>query len=184
MKIHRPTTALLAATLLAIATSAAAQSPEPAGADTSTGPAWVTGTVSGGTGGQVSSGLADTDGVTRFRYHWQDMRIAMSDPRLSGTISSIYDQDVRTGAAGDVSTFSVGAGTYRIENEAGSWEGPSIFLWEGSFPTDVTSDTGLLVGSGAYEGLSAFLVFDFSQTQAPVVGVIVPGEMPPVVTFE
>jgi hypothetical protein len=183
MRVHRLTTALLAASLLAIATSAAAQSPEPTPADTSTGSAWVTGTVTGGTGGQVSSGAADTAGVMRYRYHWEDTLIDMSDPRLSGTMSAIYDQDVHTGAAGDVPTFSVGAGTYRIENEEGSWEGPNIFLFEGASPTG-TSDTGLLVGSGAYEGLSAFLVFDFSQTQAPVVGVIFPGELPPVVTFE
>jgi hypothetical protein len=140
--------------------------------------------VTGGTGGQVGSGPSDADGVTRYRYLWEDMQIAMSDPRLSGTMSAISDQDVHKRAAGDVSTFSVGAGTYRIENEAGSWEGPNVFLWEGSFPTASTSDTGLLVGSGAYEGLSAFLVFDFSQTEAPVVGVIFPGEIPPVVTFE
>jgi hypothetical protein len=111
------------------------------------------------------------------------MQIDMSDPRLSGTISSIYDQDVYTGAAGDVSEFSVGAGTYRIENEAGSWEGPNIFLFEGS-RGPITSDTGLLVGSGAYEGLSAFLVFDTSQDPAIVLGAIFPGEPPPVVTFE
>jgi hypothetical protein len=184
MKTHRQATALLAAALLAIATSAAAQSPDPTPADSATGPAWVTGTISGGTGGQVSSGAADADGVTRYRFLWEDMRIAMSDPRLSGLITSISDQDVHTGAAGDVPTFSVGAGTYRIENETGSWEGPNIFLWEGSVPTDVTSDTGLFVGSGAYEGLSAFLAFDFSQTPASVVEVIVPGDLPPVVTFE
>jgi hypothetical protein len=183
MKINRPTTALLAATLLAIATSAAARSPDPTPAEPLTGPAWVTGTVTGGTGGRVGSEAAVADGVTRVRFHWEDMRIAMSDPRLSGTISAINDTDIHTGAAGDVSTFSVGTGTYRIENEAGSWEGPNLFLQEGRSPSG-TSDFGLLVGSGAYEGLSAFLVFDFSHAQAPVVGVIFPGELPPVVTFE
>ena len=42
---------------------------------------------------------------------------------------------------------------------------------------------GVLVGSGAYEGLSAFLVFDFKQDPASVVGVIFPGELPPMATF-
>jgi S-formylglutathione hydrolase FrmB len=149
------------------------------------GDAWVTGTVSGGTGGQVeSSEVTGQEGLTPSRFHWQDMRIVMSDPRLSGVISAIYDQDVHTGVAGDLSTFTVGSGTYRIENEAGSWEGPNLFLNGGSSGTATVSDTGIIVGSGAYEGLSAFLVFDFTQVPASVVGAIFPGEVPPQVTFE
>jgi hypothetical protein len=110
------------------------------------------------------------------------MRITMSDPRLSGTFAVTYNQDVHSGAAGELASFNVGAGTYRIENEAGMWEGPNIFLNEGSSGTATVSDTGLFVGRGAYEGLSAFLVFEFPS--GSVVGAIFPGEMPPVATFE
>jgi hypothetical protein len=146
--------------------------------------AWVTGTVSGGT--QVGSPeVTIEEGVTRsYPFHWRDMRMVMSDERLSGTLHTIYNQDVHGGASGDLSQFLVGAGAYRIENEGGSWEGPSIFLNEGSSGTATVSDTGLLVGDGAYEGLSAFLVFDMSQRPGAVVGAIFPGEVPPVATFE
>jgi hypothetical protein len=148
------------------------------------GTAWVTGTAGGGTWVEPPE-VAFEDGVIRHRpWHWQNGRITMSDPRLSGTLQDTYNQDVHTDAEGDLSAFSVGAGTYRIENEAGSWEGPHIFLNEGGSGPVTVSDTGILVGSGAYEGLSAFLVFDYRQNPAPVVGAIFPGEMPPVATFE
>jgi hypothetical protein len=182
--------ALAAATLLLAvlgvgALVAGAQSPSPPPPEDVAGqPAWVTGTVSGGT-------LAGTpevkveEGVTRsYPYHWRDMRLTTSDSRLSGTLHTIYNQDVYSGAAGDVSQFLVGAGAYRIENEAGSWEGPSIFLNLGSSGTATVSDNSVVVGSGAYEGLSAFLVFEFSSNPGTVVGAIFPGEMPPVATFE
>jgi hypothetical protein len=163
------------------ASASPSASPDPMGA------AWVTGTLGSGTGGQVGSPeVTVEEGVTRsYPYHWQDFaQMRMSDPRLSGRLSVIYNQDTHSGAEGDLSTFTVLSGTYRIENEAGSWEGPNIVLNRGSSGTDTVSDTGVLVGSGAYEGLTAFLVFDFSQGPTTVVGAIFPGEMPPMATFE
>jgi hypothetical protein len=164
----------------------ASPSPSPSASLDPMGTAWATGTVGGGTWVEPSE-VTFEDGVIRSRaYRWQNGRITMSDPRLSGTIQDTYGMDVHTGADGDLSAFTVGAGTYRIENEAGSWEGPHIFLNEGGGGFPAVSDTGILVGSGAYEGLSAFLVFDYEQASGPwpVVGAIFPGEMPPVATFE
>jgi hypothetical protein len=161
----------------------ASPSPSPSASLDPMGTAWVTGTAGGGTWVQPSE-VTFEDGVIRHSpYHWQNGRITMSDPRLSGTIQDTYGMDVHTDAEGDLSAFTVGAGTYRIENEAGSWEGPHIFLGPGGSGATV-SDTGILVGSGAYEGLSAFLVFDYRTIPYPVVGAIFPGEMPPVATFE
>jgi len=161
----------------------ASASPSPSASPDPMGAAWVTGTARGGT--LVGSPeVTAMEGLTRSRYHWTDQTITMSDPRLSGTFEVTYNQDVYDDAAGDLSQFLVGAGTYRIENEAGAWEGPNIFLNEGASGTATVSDTGILVGSGAYEGLSAFLVFEFSPSTASVVGAIFPGELPPVATFE
>jgi hypothetical protein len=51
--------------------------------------------------------------------------------------------------------------------------------------TTPVTDTGVLVGSGAYEGLTAYLVFDFDGTPpVTVTGAIFPDELPPLVTFE
>ena len=165
----------------------ASASPSPSASPDPMGAAWVTGTLGGGTGSQVGSPeVTVEEGVTRsYPYHWQDFaQMRVSDPRLGGMLSVIYNQDTYDGAEGDLSTFTVASGTYRIENEGGSWEGPNIALNRGSSGTDTVSDTGVLVGSGAYEGLTAFLVFDFSQGPATVVGAIFPGEMPPMATFE
>jgi hypothetical protein len=163
----------------------ASHSPSPSTSLDPMGTAWATGTVGGGTWVEPSE-VTFEDGVIRSRaYRWQNGRITMSDPRLSGTIQDTYNWDVHTGAEGNTSAFTVGAGTYRIENEAGSWEGSHIFLSEGGSGMPSVSDTGILVGSGAYEGLSAFLVFDYPKPfVATVVGAIFPGQMPPVATFE
>jgi hypothetical protein len=175
---------LLVAILSAGAFVVGAQSPSPAPPEMDTSdlqPAWVTGTFGGGIAAATPK-FTPLDGLTRALYHWKDMRITTTDPRLSGTLDVTYNQDVYGDAAGDLSTFNVGVGTYRIQNDAGSWEGPNIFLNEGSSGTRTVSDTGVLVGRGAYEGLSAFLVFDFRTGK--VVAAIFPGEMPPQAMFQ
>ena len=70
-------------------------------------------------------------------------------------------------------------GTFWIENEDGAWEGTSVGT------TDVsTGGEGVtyyqLVGTGAYEGLSAVIFETEVPTGDPVWnGVIFPGELPP-----
>jgi hypothetical protein len=170
--------------------AAASASPSPSISPDLMGAAWVTGDLSGvcttAVGGLAGSPeVTVEEGVTRtYPSYYPTMSITMSDPRVSGCFGVIYNQDTHSGAVGDLSEFTVGSGTYRLVNEAGSWEGPNIFLNEGASGTATVSDTGVLVGSGAYEGLSAFLVFDFTQNPVSVVGAIFPGEMPPVATFE
>jgi hypothetical protein len=145
--------------------------------------AWVTGTFGGNATPVGSPEITVEDGVTRsYPYHWEDMGpLEMSDPRLNGMISVIYNQDAY--AVADDATILVISGTYRIENDEGSWEGTNIALNRGSGIATV-SDTGVLVGRGAYEGLTAYLVFDFQQRPVSVVGAIFPGELPPIATFE
>ena len=71
-----------------------------------------------------------------------------------------------------------------IQNDEGRWEGTNIALNRGSGIATVT-DTGVLAGTGAYEGLTAYLVFDFRQVPVAVVGASTfPGELPPRATFE
>jgi hypothetical protein len=155
---------------------AGAQSPSPAPPEVPTAmqPAWVTGTLSGGEPIGVQSGF----------FHTTDTLIEMSDPRLSGTLSQVFTV-VKHPVAGD-DTIRVFTGEYRIENEGGSWEGTNLGMERGAGPWDTVTDTGVLVGSGAYEGLTAYLMFDWSILSPPyeVTGAIFPGDLPPQVTFE
>jgi hypothetical protein len=146
-------------------------------------PAWVAGTVGPSTF-QPPSRTTTVDGVVSEFFNTTDMPIEMSDPRLSGTLSQVYTL-VKHPVAGD-DNLRVFTGRYRIENEGGSWEGSNAGMERGSGPWRTVTDTGVLVGSGAYEGLTAYLVFDwtYSLPATTVTGAIFPGDLPPVVTFE
>jgi hypothetical protein len=189
---------LLVATLGAGALVAGAQSPSPSPTlpEVPTGmePAWVTGTT--GEGGQLHPhfGTVTVDGVDYGSTHTTDVPIEMSDPRLSGTLSQIHTVIFHPVAGDD--RISLLTGEYRIENEGGSWEGAQVGLQRdnddfqdnpGFTTTEVTiTDTGVLVGSGDYEGLTAYLVFDYPPPPetATITGAIFPGELPPQITFE
>jgi hypothetical protein len=141
---------------------------------------WVTGT-SPYSGTRVGTPEYSTeDGVTKASgVHWEDMGpVEMSDPRLSGVHSSIWDQASLYVADDDEVTLT--SGTSRIVNEAGSWENAGVALSRGTSTLDTVSDAGVWVGHGAYEGLNAFLVFDYRQDPVTIVGAIFPGEMPPI----
>jgi hypothetical protein len=191
---------LLVATLSAGALVAGAQSPSPspspAPSEVPTGmeTAWVTGTI--GEGGQFHPhfGTVTVEGVAYGSTHTTDVPIEMSDSRLSGTLSEIHTVVFHPVAGDD--RISLLTGEYRIENEGGSWEGAQVGLQRdsdafqdraGETTTEVTvTDTGVLVGSGDYEGLTAYLVFDWPPPPetATITGAIFPGELPPQVTFE
>jgi hypothetical protein len=191
--VGSPTTriaAIAAATLLVAvlgvgALVAGAQSPSPAPPEDAIGmgTAWVTGTI-GPSPYQPASRTESIDGVISEFYHVTDIPLEMSDPRLTGTLSEVYTL-LKHPVAGD-DTLRVFTGEYRIENEAGSWEGSNAGMERGSGPWRTITDTGVLVGSGAYEGLTAYLLFDwtYSLPAATVTGAIFPSDLPPVVTFE
>jgi hypothetical protein len=147
------------------------------------GSAWVTGSTSHA-GTRVGAATVGTeDGVTGTRGdHWVDRPITMSDPRLSGVLSVITNYD--THQLAEKEWMTVFSGTTRIANDAGSWEGIGSGVSRGSYPRDAVTETVVLAGSGAYEGLTAYLAFDYDDGPVAVRGLIFPGEMPPVATFE
>jgi hypothetical protein len=84
-----------------------------------------------------------------------------NDPRISGTATMVMNEtDYREGArtlaptgdAGSIRTLLV-----RIVNEDGSWEGPLQFLVLDD--PEFSDASGWLTGSGAYEGLSAYIAW-------------------------
>jgi hypothetical protein len=190
---------LLVATLCAGALVAGAQSPTPvpSEAPTAMGTAWVTGTLE--RIGQLHPHSRTVEGVEYWFTHHTDAPIEMSDPRLTGTLSSVHTA-VEHPVVGDDSILVL-TGEYRIENEGGSWEGTHVGLEGASDPERRVADTGVLVGSGGYEGLTAYLSFEYGTCPCSVTGAIFPadtyvmtypdgstrtftGAPPPAVTFE
>jgi hypothetical protein len=49
----------------------------------------------------------------------------------------------------------------------------------GDFPDHTITDTAMLGGSGAYQGLTAHLVFDWGTWPGQVMAAIIPGDLAP-----
>jgi hypothetical protein len=97
----------------------------------------------------------------------------MSDPRLEGDYYISFDDDQYVGVPGP----DVGAGTWRIENELGAWQGSYTVLALGNRSSVVTTP---LAGEGAYEGLTAIWesTYDPVACEWDVWGAIIEGEVP------
>lgn len=126
-------------------------------------PASATGTVDDWK--VVSTGSRTTvDGVLQVRdilhrHHW-----SVSDPRLAGDVTYRGAWDRYPG-------IQVESGWYEVVNDQGSWSGPATAQPE--------TDTIILTGSGAYEGLTAYVTLDWTDNTAAIRAVIFPGAMPP-----
>jgi hypothetical protein len=108
---------------------------------------------------------------------WRPSARTMSDPRLEGTYSISFDEDRYFGSALADDT-QVGAGTWRIENDEGAWQG-SYHIFGMGDGADVTV-TVPLIGEGAYEGLTAIVesAFDAQACRWDWRGLILRGELP------
>ena len=168
--------ALLAGTALAVG----AQSPAASDTPVAVG---FTGRISFGP--TTASGTkASVDGHTETRGEvFAPTVVHMSDERLVGTVTLTLDLDdyPASGTGEEAGSFrgdpSLRARTWRIENDAGAWEGPDFIL---SLPDGSTSTTsGVLTGKGAYEGLLVAWQVSSADEGWDVVGYIVPGDAPP-----
>jgi hypothetical protein len=95
--------------------------------------------------------------LTRSRGGAWKQTLAMSDPRLDGTVFHTYETDEYALPGGDGGP-SVGALTHRIQNDAGAWESRVIFgsYREGS-PIASVDPPSVLIGEGGYDGLVAVM---------------------------
>ena len=82
---------------------------------------------------------------------WQPVVQTMSDPLLEGTHTISFDED-NFGSALE-GGFQVAAGTWRIVNEKGAWQG-SYHIFDMPDGEEVVV-TVPLIGEGGYDGLSA-----------------------------
>jgi hypothetical protein len=99
----------------------------------------------------------------------------VSDPRLEGSLYQAWDEDeyILPGnePAPNIVTF-----TDRIENDEGAWQGSVVML---RYPDDTTYlGPVVMVGEGAYEGLTAIVAFVAWGEDCAVRGYIIEGSVP------
>jgi len=173
---------IIAIGLLAGSSVAVAAQEEEAAAEPST-PAKVTGTINTETGDLVEEPTETVvDGMLEVRDGaFTGERFEMDDARLSGTGTVAFNVDVHP--VNDFEDVVLEVVDFRIDNDDGSWAGRgTMFVHNGAeIPEEeaINLMTLPLTGSGAYEGLSAYLIIDGSEDQPIVEGVIYAGEMPP-----
>jgi hypothetical protein len=109
-------------------------------------------------------------------YTWSGTHRA-SDPRFSGTHYYSWDGDTYTLASGGEGPLAYAEGL-RIENAEGAWQGEA----SGATLPDGTSWTGPLVmtGEGAYEGLTAVLLWTDDACFLDLRGIVIEFPDPPV----
>ncbi len=104
----------------------------------------------------------------------------ITDPRLEGTNTITWNKDIFFGSALERST-GVSAGTWRIENDAGAWQGSYH-----TFDTPVDGAavaTVVFIGEGDYEGLTSIWEVHLTPASARdcpinVRGLTLDGELP------
>jgi hypothetical protein len=167
--------------LLAGSTIGVAAQKDEAAAEPTT-PAKVTGTYT--PQGDVVQEPTETvvDGILEGR-DWivEAETIEMDDPRLSGSVTRMLNANVHK--VNDFEDVVLETSFHRIENEAGSRSGQGTALVHGgaeiSQDEATNLDTVMLTGEGAFVGLSAYLVFDWTEDPITVEGVAFAGGMPP-----
>ena len=92
-----------------------------------------------------------------------------SDTRLTGEVTYIGNWREYPGAG-----FQVEGATRVLENDGGRWVGTATALVRDG----LNSDTIVLHGQDAYEGLTAYILMDWATEPATFVGAIFAGELP------
>lgn len=158
--------------LLGPASGAEASTDGPVTTDSSAAAAHVTGTISGLHDPTESYGVVRVEpGLVVHTEGMRELsRWSASDPRLSGIATRTADQ-LRHALANVV----VESASYVLETEGGRWSGVGTRL--GDEPYGGT-DTILLEGSGAHDGLTAYVVIDHGTFPTSFDAAIFPGEMP------
>jgi hypothetical protein len=130
------------------------------------------------TGTEVVVALTDrgstetVGGVEQLRGLVATTTDTTSDPRVSGsgTIGGNYDRWV-----GGATQW----GTYRLENEGGSWEGTWAGIAYGSPGGPPIEDAAVwLIGAGGYAGLGYYFHFHGSNGIYEIDGLVFPGSPP------
>ena len=133
--------------------------------------------VQHGTEEPVVVPLADGEmTIDRSRgFVWRQSTGSMSDPRLEGTVYQSEDPDSYTLPGGEAGP-SFGISTKRIENDEGAWQGSAEVL---NFPDGTwVASPYVMVGEGAYEGLTAIYLVNIFNCGENIQGYIIEGDIP------
>ena len=149
-------------------------------------PAWVTGslTTPGTSGCTTTTTLVDDVVAVRERHSCAPQTWTTDDPRLTGTSTWTWTNDVY---ALDEATVSVSAGTLDLRSDAGGWlcdYADQLFDGTGRRASPINENTLTCVGNGDYDGHTAILAIDWDQRPMTVYGFIFPGEAPPLPELE
>jgi hypothetical protein len=169
-------TALIAAIAIGLlagsAIGVAAQSDEASGEVTSFEGAIGFGSVSGSV-----NGVAETSPngvVTNRGQGWTLSSVGLSDPRLEGTVSNMWNWDEYK--TGQPHTNEVGG--FRIENDDGAWQMRPVVQIK--YPDGTYSGwTGIFDGEGDYAGLTAIAEVQEGGSGFTLRGIVIEGEIPP-----
>ena len=128
-------------------------------------------------GSNSVTGIAETlpNGVVTNRGQvWTLSSDGLSDPRLRGTVSNMWNWDTFTTGQ----RYQIEVGGFRIENDDGAWQmRPVVDIL---FPDGTYSVwTGIFDGEGDYEGLTAIAEVAEGGNQFTLRGVVIEGEIPP-----
>jgi hypothetical protein len=170
-------TALAVGLLAGSAVGVAAQDEEPAGST------YFTGTIA--RDGNLVSEPSETivDGILEGRgIVFEGESLEATDARMTGTLSRALNGNVHK--VSDFEDVVLESAAWRIENEGGSWSGQGSALIHGGAEIsddDATDlDTILLTGEGIYEGLTAYVIADWTEDPVVIEGAVIVGEAPPV----
>ena len=101
--------------------------------------------------------------------------VEMSDPRLEGTVSIMWNRDqILTGEV-----QNVWVGGLRIENPDGAWQMRPVVNFTLPDGTRTTVWTGIFDGEGDYEGLTAIAEVVEGPSRYTLRGIVIDGEVPP-----
>ena len=81
----------------------------------------------------------------------------VSDPRFEGTWYQSDNFDSYTGPAA-IAGLGVELETFRVENAEGAWQGSIVVIgWPDGVESSSSEDGLVMIGEGAYEGLTAVM---------------------------
>ena len=150
------------------------------GAEAEVEATWVTGDIRYASTCESPPSRIGVD-ITMWRewgYLCEPQTWTTGDPRLSGTAASMWNADVYRVDAGAKSVIT---GAYYVTNEGGGWACRSHGLQHGFglLQPWENDETAMCVGEGGYEDLSAILVIGGPAGPRTIVGLIFPGDVPP-----
>ncbi len=141
-------------------------------------PTWVTGSITLASSCFTPVGEFDGPVMHERSYVCDPQTWTASDPRLSGEVAAVWNNDVYQT---DNGAIAVNVDARYLRNDGGGWTCSTTNLLKGTglFSDSFTGTTYTCIGQDGYDGLSAVLVETDDPPRHPFVGLIFSGDLPP-----